>query len=170
MDKQKLSQLLINNSTRLYAILDGASVPKLPMKLYETATPHVCLFSGDLEPDMLYVAPYVAYLSPVGRLTDWLLSNGLGNHWGIFLQSRRSMNEMRRHFRSLVNVYDENANSLTFRFYDPRVIRKYLPTCTGDELRSFFGDVDSFFAESEDGEALIKYEIAGDALKQTELK
>jgi hypothetical protein len=169
MDKQKLTQLLINNSTRLYAVLDGASVPELPMKLYDSGAPNVCLFSGDLEPDMLYVAPFVVYLAPNGTLTDWLFTNGFGKHFGIFLHSRRSMNEMRRHFRSLVNVYDESGKPLTFRFYDPRVIRKFLPTCTGDELKSFFGDVDSFFAESENGESLRQYQLANDALKETEL-
>ena len=169
MDKQQLQQLLISKTTRLYCVLDGASVPDLPMKLYETSTPNECLFSGELDADMIYVAPYVVYLAPTGLFTDWIFSNGLGKNWGIFVRSRRSMNTMRKHFRSLVSPCDENARSLIFRFYDPRVIRKFLPTCTGEELKSFFGDVDSFFAESENGDSLTQYQISDNALKETEL-
>ena|SRR5437868_14720769 len=169
MEKQKLEQYLNTNTARLYCVLDGASVPKLPMRLYESGTPNECLFSGDLAADIAYVAPYLAYLGPGERFTEWVLTEGFGKHWGIFLHTRFSMNEMRKHFRSLVNAYDENANSLIFRFYDPRVIRKFLPTCTVEELGTFFGKVDSFFGESEDGNALVQYQIADNALKETVL-
>jgi hypothetical protein len=169
MEKKKLEQYLNTNTARLYCVLDGASVPKLPMRLYETGTPNVCLFSGDLPADMQYVAPYLAYLGPGEKFTEWVLSEGFGKHWGIFLHTRYSMNEMRKHFRSLVNVYDENANSLIFRFYDPRVMRNFLPTCNEKELETFFGKVDSFFAESENAKGLIKYQIADKTLKQTDL-
>ncbi len=37
-----------------------------------------------------------------------------------------------------------------FRYYDPRVLRKLLPEYNEIELDTFFGDVQSFFAESED--------------------
>ena len=169
MNKEKLQQYLLNNQTRLYCVLDGASVPELPKRLYETQAPNFCLFSGDLEPDMLYVAPYVVLLSPDNKLTDLVLSESLGKHWGIFVHCRHSLKEMRRHFRSMVNVYDEKANSMIFRFYDPRVIRQFLPICTPEELGIFFGKVESFFAETENGESLLQFELADQKLKQTEL-
>src|SRR5580765_3084149 len=100
MDKERLRQILISDRTRLYCVLDGASVPELPKKLYWTRTPNFCLFTGDLKPDMVYVAPYVALLTPDNEFTDVVLSEGFGNHWGIFVHSRHSLNEMRRHFRS----------------------------------------------------------------------
>jgi hypothetical protein len=169
MNKEKLQQNLINTTTRLYCVLDGASVPNLPMRLFETGARNYCLFKGDLKPDMLYMAPYVVQLKPGDTMTEWVMSEGFGKHWGIFVNSRHKIAEMRRHFRSLVKVYDERANSMTFRFYDPRVLRRFLPTCTPQELETFFGKVDTFFAEAEDGESLLSYRLENGALKQTEL-
>lgn len=36
---------------------------------------------------------------------------------------------------------------MLFRFYDPRVLRLYLPTCTSTELEQVFGPVGTFFTE-----------------------
>jgi hypothetical protein len=76
---------------------------------------------------------------------------------------------MRRHFRSLVDANDGRGNSFTFRFYDPRVLRRYLPTCTHEELSEFFGKVHSFFAEAESGQQITEYKLEKGELKQTEL-
>jgi hypothetical protein len=170
MDKDKLKQYLMSENTRLYCILDGASVPDLPMKLYEMRPPNVCLMRGKLEPDMMYAAPYLAQMHADTPFTDWVLSESFGKHWGIFVHCRFSLKEMRRHFRALLTVYDEKGNPMLFRFYDPRVIRKFLPTCNGGELKTFFGNNHAFFAEDEENEALLKFEIENDQLKQTEIK
>jgi len=168
MNKEKLQQHLVSDSSWLYCVLDGASVADLPKRLYETRAPNVCLFPGDLEPDMVYVAPYVVQLLPENTMMDLVLG-GFGNHWGIFAWSPHSMREMERHFRSIVNVFDERANSFVFRFYDPRVLRRYLPTCTTPELETFFGKVTNFFAESEDGKQLARYGLEKGTLKETAL-
>jgi hypothetical protein len=56
-----------------------------------------------------------------------------------------------------------------FRFYDPRVIAQFLPTCKPDELEIFFGKVQSFFAEAANGESLLQFQLEDQKLKQTEL-
>lgn len=166
---EDIRQYLLSDTTRLYGILDGASVPDLPMRLYESQLPNHCLLSGDLDPDLAYVAPYLVFLSPEHDFTEWVLGEGYGNHWGIFAHSRSSMTEMRKHFRALVSVSDEAGNPLHFRYYDPRVLRQFLPTCNPDELITFFGRVDAFFAETGDGENLLNFKMENDELKQTEL-
>ncbi len=150
-------------------MLDGAAVPDLPVKLYEMGPANECLFSGELSPEMVYDAPYLVHLAPDGEFTEWVLGEGIGNHWGIFVHSAVSMTEMRRHFRGLINVYDEQGNPLQFRYYDPRVLRKFLPTCTREELSTFFGKADAFFAENEDGQSLLSFQMENDELKQIEL-
>ena len=52
-----------------------------------------------------------------------------------------------------------------FRFYDPRVLRVYLPTCTGDEAEEFFGPVPEILAESEDGGSLLSYRPVRDGVQ-----
>lgn len=171
MNAEKINQYLFSSVTRVYAVLDGASVPDLPMKLYEMKPPRYCLFPGDLEPDMSEVAPYLVRLYPKTPFTEWVLREGWGKHWGIFAQSRKSLKDMRQHFRSLTTVYDEKGNPMTFRFYDPRVLRRYLPTCRPAELKIFFGNVESFFAESEDNKKLLNFNLAEENnLKQSALE
>src|SRR5438105_1252769 len=102
MDKEKISQYLFSNVTRTYMVLDGAAVPDLPMKLYEMRPQRYCLFPGELEPDMEEVAPYLVRLLPRTPFTEWVLEEFWGKHWGIFVQSRYPIQDMRTHFRSLV--------------------------------------------------------------------
>ena len=170
MTKEELEKFLISERIRTFAILDGASVPDLPMRLYELRPPNYCLFRGELAPDMAEVAPYVVQLVPGAPFTDWVLAGeNFGKHWGVFAQSFHSIKEMRRHFRSLVTVYDEQGTPMYFRFYDPRVLRNFLPTCTTEELKTFFGKVEKFFAEDKKGEKFSAFSLENDELKETDL-
>lgn len=169
MTKETLENILFIKQTRAFVILDGASVPKLPMRLYEMRPPNFCLFRGKLAPDMAEVAPYVVNLAPGSAFTDWVLNEGFGKHWGIFVHCRHSFKEIRRHFRSLFTVYDETGNPMIFRFYDPRVLQNFLPTCNGEELKSFFGKMETYFAESSDGKILSAFKVENDQLRIKEL-
>lgn len=170
MDKEKLSQHLFSKVARVFAILDGAQIPDLRMKLYEMKPVHYCLMTGELEPDMQEVAPYMVRLLPETPFTEWLLSEVWGKNWGIFAQTRETVLEMRKHFSSIMTVYDEEANTLHFRYYDPRVWRKFLPTCQSEEIKTLFGKVDTFLVESEDKESLVSYELSDEGVKETALQ
>lgn len=169
MDKEKLNQHLFSKVARIFVILDGAQIPELRMKLYELKPVHYCLMTGELEPDMQEVAPYMVRLLPGTPFTEWLLSEVWGKNWGIFALTRETVLEMRKHFSSILTVYDEEANTLMFRYYDPRVWRKFLPTCQPEELKTLFGRVDTFLVESEDKESFIQYEFTAEGLKETPL-
>ncbi|CAN5783610.1 hypothetical protein BH24ACI3_BH24ACI3_02950 [soil metagenome] len=166
MEKDQLRQLLFPDRTLVYAALDGASIPELRTKLYEMNPPHHCLFRGTLEPDMQEVAPYVAGLQPGSDFVEWLLDESFGKHWGIFIHSRRSLKEMRLHLRKLLTVRNEAGDPMIFRFYDPRVMNQFLPTCTTDELDTFFGNIDAFFAEDKNDHSLAAYRLEGGDLKK----
>lgn len=169
MTKEQLQQVLFSKRTRVYAVLDGASVPGLRMQLYKFDPPHFCLQRGKLEPDMAEVMPYVVILSPNSPFTDWILSESYGKHWGIFAHSRFSIHEMRRHFRALFRVHNERGEPLIFRFYDPRVLPDFLQTCNGGELKTFFGKVETFFSEDKKGEGFFAYSLDDEQLKETKL-
>lgn len=166
---EHLNRHLFSSVTRVYAVLDGASVPDLPVRLYEMKPPNFCLFTGELAPDMQFVAPYLVRLLPKTPFTEWVFKECWGRHWGIFAHSRAPINEMRKHFGSLVTVYDESGVPLIFRFYDPRVMGKFLPTCDAEQLQTFFGAVDAFFAESEDKQNLMRLQLENEKLVETPL-
>ncbi|HRO43103.1 MAG TPA: DUF4123 domain-containing protein, partial [Flavipsychrobacter sp.] len=65
--------------------------------------------------------------------------------------------ELHKHFRKFLLVKTEDEQELYFRFYDPRVLRIFLPTCDQGQIREFFGAVDYFLMEDEDPEFAIRY-------------
>ncbi len=133
-----------------YVILDGAQNPQLLEVLHaDHAPPWRCLFTGQLEPDMAVIAPYLVELEQSSSFTRRLLAEGWGQNWGVFLTSQLALPALWRHVRQQVHVYGPNMESLFFRFYDPRVMRNYLPTSTPAQLAEFFGPVDFYIAEDE---------------------
>lgn len=167
MDQQLIRSNLFSGTTRLYAILDGVLVPDLPNRLYEGQVPNHCLFPGELPPDLVYAAPYLVYMSPDSKFSDWVLEESIGKHWGIFVHSRRSMIEMRRHFLALGQAYDERGNPMKFRYYDPRVLIKFLPTCNGGELKTLFGDTDAIFADDSEAGGIVRFRVLDGKLETT---
>ena len=167
--KQQLEKYLFRNDTHTYAVLDGASVPDLPIKLYEMNPRNICLYRGELEPDLVYTAPYLVHLFPDTSFTDWLLSECWGKHWGIFAQSRVSLTGMRKHFRTLLTVDDENGKPMLFRYYDPRVLLPFLMTCHADELEIIFGEVKYYFTESPNTNELSRIHFADNKLNEAKL-
>jgi len=168
--KEQLEKYLFRKDSHTYAVLDGASVPDLPVKLYELNAVNVCLYRGELPADLVYVAPYLVHLYPGTAFTDWLLAECWGKHWGIFAQSPYSLTGMRKHFRLLLTVSDENGDPMLFRYYDPRVLPPFLLTCERDELEAIFGAVKYYFAESADTKQLFRFHFAQNKLKETKLE
>lgn len=153
----------------IYAILDGASVPGLPQKLADQEPEHVSLYRGELEPDMAEVAPYLVRLDPEAPFTEWVLDRGWGKHWGIFVETSADLTSLRAHLRKMLKVHDSEGRPLLFRYYDPRVMRTYLPTCNGEELQTMFGPVDAYLMEDESGAALLRFRLKNGTLaKQLE--
>jgi hypothetical protein len=160
------SNLFLMPGVNVYAVLDGASIPDLPGNLSKFAPEYVCLYRGELAPDMVHVAPYLVRIGRDTPFTEWLLTNGWGNHWGIFAISPVDLNTLRRHFRTFLMVYDESGKSLYFRYYDPRVLRVYLPTCNAKELKTVFGPVVSFLVENEEPKVGRKFVFVQNALQE----
>jgi len=158
--REELARALFSNSKLVaYAILDGAANPSLLDHLYDGKRPEFeCLYRGELEPDMAECAPYIVKLEADTPFCDWLIRQCWGNHWGIFVLSRENINAVRQHFRKLNMVYDpESNNPLLFRYYDPRVLCLFLPSCDEEQTAAFYGPVQAFFAEAEEGGNLREF-------------
>lgn len=151
-----------DNGMNVYAVLDGASIPELIDQLYADDQPQFeCLYRGEVEPDIAETAPYIVLLEPGTRFTDWLLSECAGQHWGIFATSPTDLDDTRRHFRRLLIVKDPEGTQVYFRFYDPRVLRKFLPTAAAAGLHAFFDGVTDYFFEGEKKTILYHCSFSG---------
>jgi hypothetical protein len=67
-------------------------------------------------------------------------------------------------------VYDEEGSYLYFRYYDPRVLRVYLPTCNESELGAVFGPIEFFLLEHEDPEFVSRFRNVSGVLQQEKLR
>ena len=154
-----------------YAVLDGASVPDLLDRLYGDEPPEfVCLYRGELEPDLAEVAPYLVHLKPKSTFTEWLLGNCWGNHWGIFAMSTEDIDVIRRHFRNFLMVKDPEGKQVYFRYYDPRVLRAFLPTCEAVEVEIVGGPVRAYYCENGTATILLSFVADGSAFRESPIK
>lgn len=146
----------------VYAVLDGAADRAVVENVYALAPEFECLYSGELEPDLAECAPYLAPLERGHPFTDWFLAECWGNARAVVLAAPAPIRDVRRHLRSLLIVLDPDGRQLYFRFYDPRVLRVYLPTCTPDELTRVFGPARWILCEDETPDTALRF-TAGSA-------
>lgn len=140
---------LKENKEDLYCVLDGAQDKAIFSKIKELKVLYCCLYSGNLSNELAETAPYLIQLQKEGAFIRWLIKEGWGTNWGVFLSSASGLNDLRKHFRQYLMVKTEEGKSIYFRYYDPRVLRVYIPTCNDEELNFVFGPVTCFITESE---------------------
>jgi hypothetical protein len=145
----------------VFAILDGASVPRLPELLDESGLAYTCLYSGDMVEELARTAPYLVRLQAYHPLAQRIFAQGWGQHWGVFIASNEELSQLRKHFRQFLRVLSPEGKTLYFRFYDPRVLRTYLGTCQPKELVDFFGPCEAMALEGPRGQALLNYRLTG---------
>ena len=143
----------------VFAILDAAVEPGIYDDVLRSEFKQRCLYSGEIPEALARVAPYLVQLERDDPATRLLIRNCWGKSWGIFFTSTAYLEGLHRHFRRFLKVRDEDGNSLYFRYYDPRVLRVYLPTCDRSELLFIFGPVRSFFVEDEDPDSLLEFVV-----------
>lgn len=151
-------------ASKIYAVLDGARDRRIYGALIGSAQEQCCLYRGDLPWQLALAAPYLVELDSDDKLTNQIIDQGWGNAWGIFLNTTVSMERLRKHLRKFLRVADEHGKPMLFRYYDPRVLRVYLPTCWPEELRTFFGPIDRFVLEGDTREELHQYAFNGQKL------
>ncbi|HEY0138563.1 MAG TPA: DUF4123 domain-containing protein, partial [Nannocystis sp.] len=100
------------------------------------------------------VAPQLVALAGGSRLADDLVREGHGRRWGVFLTSRLSLVDLRRHLRRfLLARLVGGEDRVFFRYYDPGVLQVYLASCNAEERAAWFGGagehIDCFMGEDE---------------------
>ena len=152
--------------TKVFTIVDGAQDKRIYGAVDASRQDRCCLPSidrgwggQDLPWQLLMTTPYLVQLDPDEEFTGYLLRNGWDRNWGIFFRSDTGMQNVRRHFRDLLVVRDEKGRRLMFRYYDPRVLRSYLPTCVPGELSQIFGPVDVYIVPGDEPDTAIEFRL-----------
>ncbi|MEM1126095.1 MAG: DUF4123 domain-containing protein [Bacteroidota bacterium] len=147
----------LHGQDRIYAILDGAQDDRIYANLLLAGIRYECLYRGRLPEALAVAAPYLVELKRETPIARWVLKHGWGRHWGIWLVANESLEGLRHHFRRFLEVRTEQRERLYFRYYDPRVWRAYLPTCTRQELDFVFGPVAYYLVESEEPDEMLTF-------------
>ncbi len=81
-------------------------------------------------------------------------------HWGILLRSTAPLAAVRQHLRRFLVVGTHDGGELYFRFYDPRVLSVFLPTCSAEQLDIFFGPIEAYWSLSDDATSYHEHRLA----------
>ncbi len=136
----------------LYAVLDGARDPRILELLHEAPDEHRSLYEGTRGEALEAVAPYLVRFRDDSGLLERLVLEGWERRWGIFLATPASFREARRHLRRFLMVeVEDTLQRLYFRFYDPGVLREFLPTCTVRQVAELLGEAEAALGEAADG-------------------
>jgi hypothetical protein len=115
---------------------------------------------------MQEVAPYLVRLRDGEPFTEWVLRSALGHHWGVVLRATAELAVLERRYRKLLRVRGPDGEPLFFRFYDPRVLRTFLPTCEHDELETWFDGVRYYYAEAAEPGVLLRFGTDGSGVQE----
>ena len=145
----------------LFAIIDAARSPLVRPLLDKAGSPFECLFTlDDMPADVKAYAPYVAELRPQSRLLELLTHHGWNEHWCSYAVSASSLEQMRVHLKKFLVVKLDDDREVFFRFFDPRVMRVFIPACAQEEAERFFGDITAFFCSDAEG-ACMEFALDG---------
>lgn len=133
----------------LYAVIDCGRDPMIiPPMIEAMAASSECLFRGKARENLGDQAPWAVAVDPNEDLLDWLVEDGFGRRWASFAVSPLGIRDFVSHLRRFTMVEDEAGTLHYFRFYDPQVLRQYLPAFDPDQTARFFRGVDAWLVEN----------------------
>ncbi len=148
-----------------YLLFDAARAEMNLYKAQELNSNGQSLYKGRAEEDLAGVAPYLFTAKENTPFTEWYLKEGWNQSWGTLLFANAAFEDVYKHFRKFLMVKTEDNKELYFRFYDPRVLRIFLPTCDKEQLKQIFGPVRHFITESENEGEAIQFWLENGELK-----
>lgn len=160
----ELLRVMRGQSEPLFALVDAARDPAVLQLLGACGEEYQSLYDGESAEELAEVAPYLVSVPAASPFLETLLHEGWGKSWGVFLTSGEPFQRVRKHFRSLLYVEDDAGKRLYFRFYDPRVLRAFLPACDGEYLEGVFGPVGHYILEDEAAHSALRFGAAFGAL------
>jgi hypothetical protein len=141
----------------IYAVLDAADAPAVPVVMDDPHVEAQALYESNQNPALRLVAPYLVRLN--AGLMTWIRETLWSDHWGILVETDVDLKDLRRHLRRFLLVEDPASETLYFRFYDPRVLRTFLPSCNNAELADFFGPVEAYIARGEKPDEFTRFAL-----------
>ena len=138
-----LLQALYVPGEEVFAVVDASRDSRIPAFLDAAGELYTPLESSK------GAAAFIVALPADSRLVHVLIKDGWGRGWGFYGTSRAGLATVREHFTSFVSLHTPSGASMTFRFWDPRVLRAMVPAMPPDEADAFFGPCERIIVEAE---------------------
>ncbi|MCD4665468.1 MAG: DUF4123 domain-containing protein [Bacteroidales bacterium] len=149
---------------KLYGIVDSARNDEVFRYLVTGDIRYKSLFEDTMDVQSYGASGFLVECKKDSLLFKWMTTEAWGDNCCIFFNSKASFDDLFTHFQKFNRVYLEGDDVVLFRYYDPRVLRVFLPTCTRDEIEIFFGKVQSFYAESKDPEIINIFRMGKESI------
>jgi hypothetical protein len=153
-------QILTSESRRLFAVYDGArDAPRLFERLEQSGLPMACLIGGPLASPLREAAPWCVQIDPRSLTARAIFRDYWGRAAAIFVGAapEAGVVAVSRQLKQLLRVQLPSGSRAMFRFYDPRVLRVFVPTCDQEQWRVVMGNHESLWCESADGSGLLRW-------------
>jgi pSer/pThr/pTyr-binding forkhead associated (FHA) protein len=154
---------LYRNGESVFCVLDPWRDARIPAFLDASGERFVPLDDG------MRVTSYVVELPPHARLLDVLVKDGWSRGWGFYCNSTGGLDEVCVHLKNFITLYTPHGTPLTFRFWDPRVLRALVPSFLPQEAVDFFGPLTRIVVEGEKTEMAMEYSLGPRGAKQQSL-
>ncbi len=138
-----LLNALYSQGEEVFAVVDASRDSRIPAFLDAAGEPYTSLDTSGR------AAAYVVALPAEARLVHVLIKDGWGRGWGFYGTSKAGLETVRAHFTSFVNLQTPSGAAMTFRFWDPRVLRAMVPAMAPEEADAFFGPCERIIVEAE---------------------
>jgi len=167
--QERLLTVLRGEFQPLYALLDAAVESDVLKVLFESKEERESLFEGVQGAQLVHFAPHLVRLPPKSPLLETLVQKSWGKNWGVYIACAKPLPELRAHLRQFLVVNLPGNKQMQFRYYDPRILRVFLPTCLPEEINQFFGPVKYFVMEDENPEVLLRFSNSGRGVERKQL-
>ncbi len=138
-----LLNTLYREGEAVYAVLDAIRDARIPAFLDASGEKYARV--DDENP----ASPYLVLVPGRSRLLDVLVKDGWNHGWGFYFSASLEFENALWHWRTFVTLHNRNGQAVTFRFWDPRVLRAVVPAMTAGEAAGFFGLISRFVVEGD---------------------
>jgi pSer/pThr/pTyr-binding forkhead associated (FHA) protein len=157
-----LLDALYSPGEEVFAVVDASRDSRIPAFLDAAGELYTPLESSK------GAAAFVVALPANSRLVHVLIKDGWGRGWGFYGTSKAGLETVRAHFTSFVNVQTASGAAMTFRFWDPRVLRAMVPAMPPEEADAFFGPCERLVVEAEQSSMALEFSrMSGKPRQQT---
>lgn len=147
-DEIAWSDLFTLNQPPLWAVIDGVNCREAMERLSRADVQSCCLYATT-DTATRAIAPWLVRLEPDSEIREWLESLPQDQHWGILLQSRATMKQLRAHLRKFTMLWTpaNDQAPVYFRFYDPRVALDMSQALKASKMAHLLAPIEAMVAQ-----------------------